>query len=170
MNISLIGMPGVGKTYLGGRIADLLNYEFIDTDKLIEEKYSHPEYLIANQGEEAFLKIEEDISLRVDLTKKNLLLSTGGSVIYIPSLLRHLKENSKIVYLFDSYENIYHRVSSELNRGIIGLKKRGGDFKKLYDSRLPLYEQYSDITIDLTLNNSPEAIVRELKVKGVNRF
>ena len=163
MNISLIGMPGVGKTYLGSRIADLLDYEFIDSDKLIEEKYSHPEDLIVNQGEDAFLKIEKKTLLSLNLTKNNLLLATGGSVVYNQDIMLYLKEHSKVVYLCDNYENIYWRVSLCLKRGIVGLKKKGGDFKKLYDYRLSLYEQYADVRIDLSVKNSLEAIVDYLK-------
>ena len=37
MNIILIGFMGSGKSTIGRRLAKLLEYDFIDTDHLIEE-------------------------------------------------------------------------------------------------------------------------------------
>ena len=156
-------MPGVGKTYLGAKVASLLSYHFIDTDALIERQYSHPEHIILTQGDEYFLSIEQEIVLKLDLTLGRHLLSTGGSVIYTPAIMEHLKNHSKVIYLCDSYENIYARVGGELQRGIVGLKEK--TFEELYYSRLPLYEKYSDITFDLKVENHPQAIAHQLQAK-----
>ena len=162
MNFSFVGMPGVGKTYLGIKVANLLSYQFVDTDELIEKKYSHPQDILLKQGEEKLLAIEREIMLALDLSSGRVLLSTAGSVIYSPEIMHYLKTHTKIVYLHDTCQNIYHRVNEELDRGIIGLK--GKTFKELYYSRLPLYKQYSEITLDLTVEKRPEMIAHLLKV------
>ena len=41
-NITLIGMPGSGKTTLGKTLAEGLSYHFIDTDDVIIETYGQP--------------------------------------------------------------------------------------------------------------------------------
>ena len=38
MNVTIIGMPNVGKSIIGKGLAKRLNYKFIDTDTIIEEK------------------------------------------------------------------------------------------------------------------------------------
>ena len=53
-NITLIGMPGSGKTTLGKTLAEGLSYHFIDTDDVIIETYGQPLMeLIDKHGTEA---------------------------------------------------------------------------------------------------------------------
>ena len=54
-NITLIGMPGSGKTTLGKTLAEGLSYHFIDTDDVIIETYGQPLMeLIDKHGTEGF--------------------------------------------------------------------------------------------------------------------
>ena len=70
-NLTLTGMMGVGKSTVGKNLANKLNYNFVDIDKLIEEKEGSSINLIfLNKGENYFRKIEIDITLN-ELKKKN---------------------------------------------------------------------------------------------------
>ncbi len=40
-SITLIGLPGCGKTTIGKLLSDKLNYDFIDMDCYIEEKQNY---------------------------------------------------------------------------------------------------------------------------------
>ncbi len=56
MNITLIGMPGSGKSYIGRKLAERLGYACIDLDTVMEKKYSLPlQQILDTQGEEQFL-------------------------------------------------------------------------------------------------------------------
>ena len=58
-NITLIGMPGSGKTTLGKTLAEGLSYHFIDTDDVIIETYGQPLMeLIDKHGTEGFITLE----------------------------------------------------------------------------------------------------------------
>ena len=59
-NITLIGMPGAGKSSIGVVLAKVLGYQFIDSDLLIQkaEKRTLSE-IIADEGTEGFKAIEE---------------------------------------------------------------------------------------------------------------
>ena len=77
-NLTLTGMMGVGKSTVGKNLANKLNYNFVDIDKLIEEKEGSSINLIfLNKGENYFRKIEIDITLN-ELKKKNSVISLGG--------------------------------------------------------------------------------------------
>ena len=74
-NIILIGMPAVGKSTVGVVVAKRLGYKFIDTDILIQEETGKLlREIIADQGSEGFLKIEDEVNSRV-CVKKNSCIS-----------------------------------------------------------------------------------------------
>ena len=63
MNITLIGMPGAGKSYIGMKLAAQLEYKLIELDSIMEKGYNLPlQVVLDNLGEESFLKKQaEDV-------------------------------------------------------------------------------------------------------------
>ena len=61
-NIVLIGLPGSGKSTIGKSLAKLLNYHFVDTDKIIEYTYKLSiTNIILKYGLKRFRQIEQNI-------------------------------------------------------------------------------------------------------------
>lgn len=144
-NIVLIGMPGAGKTTIGIKLAKKLGFEFVDTDKIIEEKNNQKlQYIINNYGIHKMKSIEEKVMLDLKY-KENTVISPGGSVIYSYKAMNKLEENSLIIYLNVSIEKLEKRIDVN-NRGII--KKENQSFFYLFKERKMLYEKYADIIID----------------------
>ncbi len=100
MNITLIGMAGAGKSYIGRRLAEKLGLTMLDVDRdLWEVKYGKPiQEILDELGEERYLKEEERLILEGTRGKDNLLISPPGSVVYQPEALRHLKNISSVIY------------------------------------------------------------------------
>ena len=68
-NICLIGLPSAGKTTIGKKLYQHLNKGFIDTDKIIQQRFSKPlPDLIKEHGEKKFLEMESHLN-GIDLTK-----------------------------------------------------------------------------------------------------
>lgn len=144
-NVVLIGMPGCGKSTIGVVLAKVLGYEFTDSDLLIQKQEGKLlREIIAEQGEEEFLKIEEAVNAGIRTERH--VIATGGSVIYSDKAMQHLKEIGTVVYLKLSFASICNRLGNIRRRGVV--LKDGQSLKDLYDERTPLYEQYADITID----------------------
>lgn len=143
-NIIFIGMPAVGKSTVGVVTAKRLGYQFIDTDLLIQEKEGKLlKEIIAEQGIEGFLKVEDRINAGVEA--QNAVIAPGGSVVYCENAMKHYKEIGKIVYLQASFETINSRLVNAENRGVV--LKEGQTLKGLYDERAPLFEKYADVTV-----------------------
>ena len=137
-------MPASGKSTVGVVVAKRLGYGFVDTDLLIQaqEKKLLKE-IIAEVGNEGFLKIENQVNRDVDVDR--CVISPGGSVVYCEEAMNHYKEIGTIVYLKVPFETIDRRISNAKNRGVV--LKEGQTLKDLYDERTVLFEKYADYTI-----------------------
>ena len=144
-NIILIGMPAVGKTTIGRRIAAAANLTFLDTDRIIEAETGQkiPD-LIRAHGSDGFLAIENRICAALDV--QNSIIATGGSVVYGEDAMRHLSEIGTVVYLKLAYPLLQKRLHTPKERGVV--LRRGQSLYDLYRERVPLYEAYADIVID----------------------
>lgn len=160
MNITLIGMPGVGKSILGQKLAKRLHYKFIDTDKIIEKKTGMKlQQIIDNWEEEGFLKIEQRVILELNKFK-NRVISPGGSVVYSPKAIRFLKKNSLVVFLNASFANIKKRLKNQSTRGIVGMKNK--NLETLFKERQILYKKYADVTVPITENFNMDLAVKNI--------
>lgn len=150
MNVSLIGMPGVGKTYIGTALAERMGYDFIDTDRLMIdmlglEGETPLQDFIERYGDEAFLKEERKTIL--SLRPSDSVVSTGGSVVYIPDAMEHLGDISFIAFLDAPYNLVEERIKRNLPRGIISLGNES--LMEIYYDRRGLYIKYANQTFSL---------------------
>ena len=147
MNITLIGMSGVGKSRIGKILSRKLDYNFMDIDRIIEKAHNKKlQEIMDALGDEKFLEQEEDAILGIGKVH-NTVISPGGSSIYSPKAMSFLKSISKIIFLNASLEEIKRHVANFPERGIVGLRESG--LEKLFEKRLPLYRKYADVTIQL---------------------
>lgn len=158
-NITLIGMPASGKSTIGVLLAKRLGYSFVDVDIVIQEKTGKLlKEIIAQEGTEGFLRIEDQINQGLDVRRS--VIAPGGSVIYGEGAMKHLKEISTVVYLKLSYQAVRRRLGNLKDRGVA--LKDGMTLRDLYNERVPLYERYADITVDET-GKTPGQTVDELR-------
>ena len=162
-NIILIGMPGAGKSTIGVLLAKSLLMDFVDTDLLIQKKYTTSLCDIINsKGIEEFLKIENDVISSWSFL--NCIIATGGSAVYGAEAMEKLKKDGTAVYLRLLPDEIEKRINNIHTRGIA--MKEGTSIAELYCERAPLYEKYADIIIDcagLTPEQCVDAIAEKIK-------
>ena len=164
MNITLIGMAGSGKSYVGEKLSLALGYEFVDTDKTLESRLGAPlQEILDSVGEELFLKAETDEIVALGEIA-DAVLAPGGSAIYSPRAVEYLAAHSRIVHLKAPPELIESRIDVT-TRGIVGLS--GKSFSELEAERRDLYEKIAEFTIDTKGKSGDEivvAIIRELRL------
>ena len=157
-NIVLIGMPGVGKSTLGIVLAKILCMDFVDADLLIQQSCDKSlQRLIDTLGPDAFLEIENQVLS--EMSFEHSVIATGGSVVYSQAGMEALKRNGDVVYLAATYAEVEKRVTNITTRGIV--LKHGCSLQDAFAERVPLYEQYSDYTVDGT-GKSIEECVEEI--------
>ena len=144
-NVTLIGMPGAGKSTLGVVLAKVLGYEFLDSDLLIQkQEKKRLSRIIEEKGTEGFMAVENRVNASIEA--ENTVIATGGSVVYCDEAMQHLKSIGRVVYLKLSLEAVSRRLGNLKGRGVV--LKDGQTLKELYEERTPLYEKYADIVVD----------------------
>lgn len=144
-NVILIGMPGCGKSTVGVVLAKSTGRKFVDSDLVIQErtgKLLHE--LIEEHGVEGFWRIENEVNASLESTGS--VIATGGSAVYLGDGMKHLQSIGTVVYLQLPYEEVALRLGDLNARGVT--LRPGQTLRELYDERIPLYEQYADLTIN----------------------
>ncbi len=162
-NIILIGMPGCGKSTLGVLLAKTLLKGFVDTDLIIQEREGKELYkIIAEKGKDAFAEIENKIVSQV--TFKNCVVATGGSVVFGEDAMRNLKKQGTVVYLKLPLSEIERRVRNIKTRGIV--MAPGMTLANVFEERAPLYEKYADITVNCSRAPLEKTVEKIMKAIG----
>lgn len=168
-NVVLIGMPGSGKSTLGIVLAKIMTKDFIDADIVIQNQCDKTlQKIIDACGPEGFIEVENQILSKIDA--ENSVIATGGSAVYSDEAMKHLAEIGTVVYLKISYDQLVHRLSDLQERGVVLKGDIGMSLKELYDERLPLYERYAGITVDvndLTITAAARKVADALAREGV---
>ncbi len=145
-NITLIGMPGAGKSTVGVVFAKVLGYDFIDSDLLIQKEEKKLLWqIIAERGTDGFALVEERVNSNIQAERS--VIATGGSVVYSGRAMQHLRQISTVVYLKVSCDTLKDRLGDLEKRGVSF--QPGQTLEDLYAERVPLYEKYAHITVSL---------------------
>ena len=82
MRIALIGFMGSGKTTIGRRLSEMLEYSFIDLDEEIEKAaHASPAEVFKLYGEETFRSTESKVLEQVGSAEFDLVVACGGGVV-----------------------------------------------------------------------------------------
>lgn len=143
MNITLVGMPGCGKSMTGRKLAAALEREFVDLDAAFESEYGQkPSTVIKEKGEGAFREMETELAKKI-LPKSGLIIATGGGIVTRKENWFYLKTNSKVIYLKRPLETL---MKQDVNDRPVSSST---GIETLYKQRSPLYEAVCDEIWDL---------------------
>lgn len=154
-NITLIGMPGAGKSTVGIVLAKVLGFDFIDSDLLIQKEEGKLLWqIIEEQGSDGFARIEERVNSSINVS--HTVIATGGSVVYSEAAMNHLREISTVVYLKVACHTLTRRLGDLSKRGVTF--RPGQTLQDLYAERIPLYEKYAHVTVSLDNYDVQDAV------------
>lgn len=157
--ITLIGMPGSGKTTIAKKLKEIHSWNMIDTDAIIIEKYGKRLVEIVDELGDNFMDEETNTMLSLTNLPNKTVISPGGSVIYSEKAMEHLSSQGIIIFLDTSVEDIDNRIDNFLERGIV--MKPGETIRDLYQQRLPYYHKYRELAINnsfLNINDTANLI------------
>ncbi|MCD6223746.1 MAG: shikimate kinase [Deltaproteobacteria bacterium] len=134
MNIFLTGFMGSGKSSVGKKLSQEMNYDFIDTDDFIEKQTNRKIEDFFDKGEEKIFREKEKEFLQ-NFNLENTIISTGGGMACDEENITLMKKKGIIVYLFISLKEALKR--THFNRPLL---KNRENIEKLYKKRLYFYK------------------------------
>lgn len=146
-------MPSSGKSTLGKQLAKRLDFQFIDTDDLIEnQEIATVSDIFQFKGEDYFRLVENKILKGIQPNQK-LIVATGGGMPCFHGGMDFIKANGTSIFLNVQPEDLLKRIqkSDVNNRPLINKTTTEEDLlaniKKRYEDRLQYYQQ-ADIQIN----------------------
>ena len=147
--VSLVGMPGSGKSTVGRHVARHIGLPFIDTDPVIEQRIgcSIRDYF-ETQGEAAFRDVEQAVIDEVTQLQDHVIATGGGAVLREAN--RHaLHARTTVVYLRSTPEDLARRLRHDSHRPLL---QGGSDplqrLRTLFHERDPLYRRTAHFVIE----------------------
>ena len=151
--ITLIGLPGGGKSTVGRQLSKRLKARFVDSDAVLEERIGMPIRLFFEQhGEAAFRDHEEAVI--DELTSANaddgssLVIATGGGAVLREANRQRLKDRTSVVYLRSTPEELFRRLRHDTQRPLLQVQDPMARLRELYEQRHPLYESTAHHCVD----------------------
>ena len=158
-NIILCGFMGAGKTAVGKALAKVMNYNFIDTDELIEKEQKITiKEIFEKNGEQYFRDLEHEVCKKIADMEKTIV-STGGGVMTYQRNCDAIKKGGKVIFLDASFYVICERIGEDDTRPLFKDKAKA---ENLYNERKEKYKAASDIVIngDMTVEKTVAEVLK----------
>ena len=122
--VTLIGMMGTGKSKFGRQIADILKFNFYDTDIMIEKEFKMTiKELFKKYGEVFFRKIEKktisNLLLKINKNREKVIISLGGGGFDNKETRDLLLNNTNVIWLNTPVDVLVQRVGDGSKRPMI---------------------------------------------------
>ena len=143
MKIVLTGFMTAGKTTVGRILADKKDFNFYDSDQLIEarEKMSIQD-IFTVKGEKYFRKIEKEVISELLNSKEDLVLAPGGGAVLNDELRHLMLEKAEVFCLDVSAEEVLKRNKKEdIVRPLLEVDHPLTKIKSLLAERKKYYQQ-----------------------------
>ena len=141
-------MTATGKSSIGKLVAKHLNYEFVDSDSVIEQRAGADiSWIFEIEGERKF-RARETAVLR-DLTSLyNIVLATGGGAVLRTENRSLLRSHGWVACLSTPLDVLVHRVQKSTTRPLLENVDPRVRLQEMHDERFPLYKGIADKTFD----------------------
>ena len=166
-NVILTGFMGTGKTTVGAMLAERLEYHFVDTDVLIEERAGQSvAEIFAQLGEAPFRRMEHEVAVDLSLQSEQVI-ATGGRMMLDPENVSVLGKNGRIFCLAATPDIIFSRVTTDakrMERPLLKGPNPKAKIEALLQERQPQYAQFPQIdTVNQTVEQVVNAILEQLE-------
>lgn len=174
MKLIFCGLPFVGKTFLGKKMAEKWSYPFIDIDQKIEARHFNCtgsnkscREIYLERGESYFRKIESDVIEGLQTVGPCVIALGGGSLLKVENRFR-IQALGTLIYLKADLEKLWERISKSPPPAYFSKEDPKKSFYDMASFRIPHFEALADLTIEMDSNFEDQLakIDQGLKIRG----
>lgn len=169
MLVSLVGLPGSGKTTVGRQLARRLQVPFSDSDHALEVRLACSiREFFEREGEDRFRDMEEQV-LDALTTGTSGVLSTGGGAVLRQANRQHLRDRTRVIYLKSTPEELFKRLRHDVNRPLLQVADPLARMRDLFLQRDPLYCETAHFVLETgrpSVATLVNMIVMQLELNG----
>lgn len=170
MRLTLVGLPGSGKSTVGRQLARRLGLAFEDSDHVIEQRLGCSiRDFFEREGEEAFRDIEETVVRELTQGPTGVLATGGGTVLRVANR-QCLRDSGQVIYLRTTPEELFRRLRHDTHRPLLQVADPLGRLRSLYQERDPLYRETAHFIIETgrpSVSTLLNMIVMQLELAGL---
>lgn len=165
--VYLVGMMGSGKTTVGRKLAEVLDYSFFDCDTLIEQSVGGITVaeIFKLRGEDFFRDNETEVLRKLSL-KQRLVVSTGGGAVVRPINWEYMHKGIS-VWLDVPLEALARRVAADGTGSRPLLHGEGDAYTQALKRLSALLEKRGKSYANASTRVSLESIAAKLRYKDV---
>lgn len=169
--ISLVGMPGSGKSTVGRQMARQLGVPFVDSDTEIEARLGETiRAFFDREGEAPFRDIEGEVIAALLARTDEFVLATGGGAVLREANRDLLHKHSTVLYLRSTPEELFRRLRHDTQRPLLQVRDPLQKLRELYAARNPLYRRCAHFVLETgrpTVNGLVNMALMQLELAGV---
>ena len=168
--ISLVAMPGGGKSTVGRHLARQLRQDFVDADSEIERRIGCPiRVFFEREGEARFRDIEQEVI--AELTQRPAgVIATGGGAVLREANRRQLRKHCHVFYLRSTPEELFRRLRHDTHRPLLQVADPLRRLRDLFRERDALYRQVAHYVIETGRPSVPSLVnmvLMQLELAGL---
>ena len=169
-SLSLVAMPGGGKSTVGRHLARQLGMSFFDSDAEIERRIGCPiREFFEREGEDRFRDIEEQLIAEL-AARPGCVLATGGGAVLRAANRAALHAHTTVLYLHSTPEELFRRLRHDTHRPLLQVPDPLRKLRELFAARDPLYRATAHFVIETGRPSVPSLvnmILMQLELAGL---
>jgi shikimate kinase len=148
-NVIITGFMATGKSSVGRLLAARIEYEWVDTDALIESRHGSIPDIFATLGEASFRRLERDLAIELS-ERCDLVISTGGRMMLDSHNASVLGGGSRVFCLTAAPDEIVRRVEAQggPERPLLSGEDVRARIDALLAERRPGYARFEQVPTD----------------------
>jgi shikimate kinase len=150
-SVVLVGMMASGKTTTGEAVARRLGWDFLDSDRQVEERAGRTvEEIWEAEGEAGFRHLEADALADAfeSAGERPVVIAAAGGVVLDPRNRALLKEHPPVVWLRARPATLAGRAGTGAGRPLLDGDPAAA-MARLADERRPFYEEVAGVVVDV---------------------